>query len=79
MEQAQIEKLGSKMRDAYSDIASEPVAPGPKRASRRLRKSPVFHPEAAHKAKRGGDSLVAQHPLASLLTAAAIGYVLSRL
>ena len=79
MEQAQIEKLGSKMRDAYNDIASEPVAPGPKRASRRLRKSPVFHPEVARKARRGQDGLVARHPFASLLTAAAVGYVLARL
>jgi hypothetical protein len=80
MEQAQIEQLGSKMRDAYNDVASEPVpTPGPKRASRRLRKSPTFgHAEKRHVRSSGG-SLVVQHPIASLLTAAAIGYVLARL
>ena len=78
MEQAQIEQLGSKMRDAYQDIASEPPAPSTKRASRRLRKSPTFG-HAEQRARSSSGSLVMQHPIASLLTAAAIGYVLARL
>lgn len=76
MEQAQAEQLGSKMREAYDHIAEEPVVPAPKSASRRLRKS-RFAGRA--RAPAAGGSLLRQHPLAALLTAAGIGYILSRL
>lgn len=76
MEQAQAEQLGSKMRQAYADIEHEPAAPAPKRASRRLRKSGFAKPARAPSA---GASLLQQHPLAALLTAAGIGYILARL
>ena len=41
MDETQIDKLGSKMRDVYADVASEapvPATTAPKRPSRRLRK-----------------------------------------
>lgn len=77
MEQAQAEQLGSRMRDAYADITSEPVEAAPKRVSRRLRKSPAF--SRGSKPAPSGQSVIAKHPLPSLLAAAAIGFVLARL
>lgn len=80
MDEAQIGQLGSKMRDAYSDIASEPTTVAEtshKRVSRRLRKSPTFARNSSATATSG--SLVRQHPIASLLVAAGIGFVLARL
>lgn len=80
MDEAQAGQLGSKMRDAYSSIASEPsnvVEPGKKQVSRRLRKSPTFAGNAPSTGASG--SIVRQHPFASLLVAASIGFVLARL
>ena len=80
MDEAQIGQLGSKMREAYSDIASEPTAvteASHKRASRRLRKSPTFARRSSNTAASG--NLLRQHPIASLLVAAGIGFVLARL
>lgn len=81
MDEAQIGQLGSKMREAYSTIASEPAImaePGKKRVSRRLRKSPTFAGNASGNSAMSGN-LVRQYPLASLLAAAGIGFVLARL
>lgn len=80
MDEAQAEQLGSKMRDAYSSIASEPAIPAEpsrKQVSRRLRKSPTFAGHANSTAMSG--NIVRQYPLSSLLAAAAIGFVLARL
>lgn len=80
MDEAQAGQLGSKMRDAYSSIASEPATPakpGNKRVSRRLRKSPTFAGKASSTAASG--NIVRQYPFASLLAAAGIGFVLARL
>ena len=81
MDEAQAGQLGSKMREAYSNIASEPAIaaePGHKRVSRRLRKSPTFAGSARSNTAVSGN-LVRQYPLASLLVAASIGFVLARL
>ena len=86
MDETQIDKLGSKMRDVYSDVASEAPVPAvsqPKHPSRRLRKSRTFARTSARKTTRppgavAGDLLM-QHPVASLLIAAGVGYLLARL
>lgn len=86
MDENQIEQLGSKMRDAYTEVASETPLPAevvPKHPSRRLRKNRTFAGSAGRRAASapGGavGSLVAQHPMASLLVAVGVGYVLARL
>ncbi len=86
MDETQIDKLGSKMRDVYADLASEapvPAAAPPKHPSRRLRKSQTFARTSARKAAsaRGAvaGGLLMQHPVASLLIAAGVGYLLARL
>ncbi len=78
-------QLGSKMREAYADMASDvPTAPEaqPRRPSRRLRKSRSFARSPEHKAARasaGAESFLQQNPAASLLIASGVGYVLARL
>ncbi len=86
MDESQIDKLGSKMRDVYADVASEapvPTVGGSKHPSHRLRKSRTFGRASGRKpapAPRGAArSVIAQHPVASLLIAAGVGYVLARL
>jgi len=86
LDENQIDKLGSKMRDVHDDVASEAPVPtvGPsKHPSHRLRKNRTFgrasgrKPASAPSGAAGG--LIAQHPVASLLIAAGAGYVLARL
>jgi len=86
MDENQIDKLGSKMRDVYAEVASEaPVPTGDvlKHPSHRLRKSRTFGRASGRKpapTPRGtAGSGIAQHPVASLLIAAGVGYVLARL
>ncbi len=86
MDENQIEQLGSKMRDAYTEVASEtplPAEVAPKHPSRRLRKNRSFAGGAGGRAASvsGGTvgSLIRQHPMASLLVAVGVGYVLARL
>ena len=86
MDESQIDKLGSKMRDVYADVASEAPVPTrgvSKRPSHRMRKNRTFGRASGHKpasAPRGAaGGLIAQHPMASLLIAAGVGYVLARL
>jgi len=86
MDENQVNKLGSKMRDVYADVASEAPVPTrgvPKRPSHRLRKSRTFGKVSRRKpasAPRGAaGSVITQHPVASLLIAAGVGYVLARL
>jgi len=86
MDETQIDKLGSKMRDVYADVASEvpvPAVARPKHPSRRLRKNRTFARPPARKAARvpsgAAGKLLMQHPVASLLIAASIGYLLARL
>ena len=81
MDEAQAGQLGSKMRDAYANIASEPAIvtePSKKRVSRRLRKSSTFARHADGAASDYG-TFVRQHPIASLLAAVGLGFLLSRL
>ncbi len=86
MDEAQVGKLGSKMRDAYADVASEAPVPArgtPKHPSRRLRKSRTFARTSARRAAPAPGSAASgfatQHPVASLLIAAGAGYALARL
>ncbi len=85
MDESQIDKLGSKMRDVYADVASEapvPATTAPKRSSRRLRKNRTFARASGRKAAPAlgiASGFVTQQPLASLLIAAGVGYVLARL
>jgi ElaB/YqjD/DUF883 family membrane-anchored ribosome-binding protein len=86
MDESQIDKLGSKMRDAYADVASEAPVPAmaePRHPSRRLRKNRTFTRTSGRKAApapgSGASGFIEQHPVASLLIAAAVGYVLARL
>jgi len=86
MDESQIDKLGSKMRDVYADVASEapvPTVGASKHPSHRLRKSRTFGKASGRKLAAGPKGavggLVAQHPVASLLIAAGVGYVLARL
>ena len=86
MDENQIDKLGSKMRDVYADVASEAPVPTrgmSKRPSHRLRKSRTFGSASGRKpapTPRGATgNLITQHPLASLLIAAGVGYVLAQL
>jgi len=86
MDETQLNKLGRKMRDTYVDVASEapvPAVAAPKHPSRRLRKSRAFA-RASRRTTAPGlggatGGFVVQHPLASLLIAAGVGYVLGRL
>lgn len=85
MDEAQIDKLGSKMRDVYADVASEAPVPGmtaPRHPPRRLRKNRTFASTSARKATSAPGAargVLMQHPAASLLIAVGIGYVLARL
>jgi len=86
MDENQIDKLGSKMRDVYADVASEAPVPtrgASQRSSRRLRKNRTFGRASGRKpapTPRGAaGNLITQHPVASLLIAAGVGYVLARL
>ena len=91
MDEAQVDKLGSRMRDIYEDVAAVPVEsePVPKHPSRRLRKtryvtqiaarsgrSPATRPGSASGMAPG---MVAQRPLVALLAVAALGYLAVRL
>jgi len=85
MDESQIDKLGSKMRDVYDDVASEapvPTAGASKRPSHRLRKSRTFgrasRPKPAAASRGAVGDLIAQYPVASLLIAAGVAYVLAR-
>ena len=79
MDEDQINTLGSKMRDVYSDLASEaPVPAAAKPPSRRLRKNRSFARTNARGAAAPGN-IVMQHPVASLLIAVGVGYLLARL
>ncbi len=86
MDKNQIEQLGSKMRDAYSQVANEASLPAevvPKHPSRRLRKNRTFTRPPGRRAASASSgavgSVVSQHPIASLLMAIGVGYVLARL
>lgn len=86
MDESQTNKLGSKMRDVYADLANEtpvPAVAASKPPSRRLRKNRTFARTSARKAASAPVSvagkLVVQHPVASLLIAVGVGYVLARL
>ncbi len=85
MDENQIDKLGSKMRDVYADVASEAPVPAtaPKHPSRRLRKQRSFARSSGRTAaaapRSGAGGFVTQRPIASLLLAAGVGYVLARL
>ena len=86
MDESQLEKLGSKMRDVYAEVASEASVPTrgvAKRPSRRLRKNPTFSKASKRKltsaSRSAAGNVIAQHPVASLLIAAGVGYVLARL
>lgn len=79
MDESQTNALGSKMRDAYADLASEaPVPAAPKHPSRRLRRNRSFAGAGARGASASGN-IVMQHPVASLLIAVGVGYLLARL
>ena len=85
MDETQIDKLGSKMRDVYADVASDTPAPAtmPKHPSRRLRKNRTFARASARKTApspgRIANGIVTQYPMTSLLIAASVGYMLARL
>ncbi len=86
MDETQIDKLGSKMRGVYADVASEAPASAmaaPRHPSRRLRKNRTFARASAGKAASvpsvAAGGLLMQHPVASLLIAVGVGYVLARL
>lgn len=92
MDENQTDKLGSRMRDIYADVAAppEPDEAAPKHPSRRLRKNRYVTRAAARSGRSpatrpngGADlsirSLATQRPFTTLLTAAAIGYLLARL
>lgn len=92
MDESQIDKLGSRMRDVYADMAAapEPAGTAPKNPSRRLRKnryvtrtaarsgrSPATRPADGTGLSIGG--LVSQRPVTAMLVLAGIGYLLTRL
>ncbi len=80
MDESQINTLGGKMRDVYSDLASEaPVPTASKHPSRRLRKNRSFAGANARGAASAPGTIVTQHPVASLLIAVGVGYLLGRL
>jgi ElaB/YqjD/DUF883 family membrane-anchored ribosome-binding protein len=86
MDDSQIDKLGSKMRDVYADVATEAPVPAEtisKHPSRRLRKSRTFagasRRQAASASSSAAGNLITRHPIASLVAAASVGYLLARL
>lgn len=86
MDESQIDMLGSKMRGVYADVATEvpvPPAVAPKHPSRRLRKNRTFAGAPGRKAApapgTAAGRLVTRHPVASLLVAVGVGYLLARL
>ncbi len=82
MDESQINTLGSKMRDVYADLATEapvPATAAPKHPSRRLRRNRSFARAGARGTASGSGNVVTQHPVASLLIAAGVGYLLARL
>ena len=81
MDESQTNTLGSKMRDVYDDLASEAPVPAaaPKHPSRRLRKSRSFASATARRSGSAPGNIVTQHPVASLLIAVGVGYLLARL
>ena len=80
MDESQIDTLGSKMRDVYADLANEALVPAaPKRPSRRLRRSRSFAGANARGTASATGNIVVQHPVASLLVAVGVGYLLARL
>ena len=82
MDESQTNTLGSKMRDVYADLASEPPVPAaaaPKHPSRRLRRNRSFAGATARRSASAPGNIVIQHPVASLLIAVGVGYLLARL
>ena len=86
MDENQINKLGSKMRDVYDDVVREDPVPTEvvsKRPTRRQRKSRTFGRASGRKPASASrdvvSGLVAHHPMASLLIAVGVGYLLARL
>ena len=92
MDETQINKLGSRMRDIYTDVAIPPVpaADAPKHPSRRLRKNRYVTRTATpsgristsppgNRMSRSIGGLVAQRPMTTLLVLAGVGYLLARL
>ena len=80
MDESQTNTLGSKMRDVYADLASEPLVPAAsKHPSRRLRRNRSFARATARGAASAPGNIVMQHPVASLLIAVGVGYLLARL
>lgn len=85
MDETQIDKLGSKMRDVYADVASEAPVPAtaPKHPSRRLRKNRTFAQASGRRAASApgnvASGFITQYPVTSLLIAAGVGYALARL
>ena len=92
MDKAQIDKLGSRMRDVYTDVAipPAPAADAPKHPSRRLRKN-RYVTRAVASSRRGSTSqsgrgtglsiggVVAQRPVTMLMVLAGVGYLLAKL
>ena len=92
MDKAQIDKLGNRMRDVYTDVAIPPMptASAPKHPSRRLRKN-RYVTRTATSSGRGSTSrpgsevalsiggLVAQRPMMTLIMLAGFGYLLAKL
>ena len=92
MDKAQIDKLGNRMRDVYTDVAIPPmpVTGAPKHPSRRLRKN-RYVTRTATSSRHGSMSrpgseaalsiggLVAQRPVMTLIVLAGFGYLLAKL
>lgn len=81
MDESQTNTLGSKMRGVYDDLASEAPVPAavPKHPSRRLRRNRSFAGATARRTASVPGNIVAQRPMASLLIAVGVGYLLARL
>lgn len=92
MDEAQIDKLGSRMRDVYADVAIPPVpaVDAPKHPSRRLRKNRYVTRTAErsgrHSTTQPGSGtvpsirgLATKRPVTMLLVLAGVGYLLAKL
>lgn len=91
MDPSQIDTLGSKMRDAYDDVAAAPAEPAPKHPSTRLRKNRYVTSVASAKAgaAKAADAapsaagsvrgFARQRPFTTLMIAAGTGYLLAKL
>lgn len=82
MDEEQVNKLGSKMKQVYADVVEDPGGEVATQASRGLRTTR----NSARSAARGGsDTLDAQivafvreRPIVALVAAAGVGYLMSR-